>query len=263
MTIDYRGTTALITGASSGLGVEFARQLAARGANLVLVARRKDRLDALAEDLRAHVDVATVAADLAKPGAAAALAKELAKRKLSVHTLVNNAGFGTSGPFIDEDPARLNEEIDLNVGALVNLSRTFLPGMLAHDRGALINVASTAAFQPLPTMAVYGATKAFVLSFTEAIWYETKKTGVGVLCLCPGATATEFFDIAGNGNNRYGRMAPAADVVALALKTLDKRNPPPSVMHGARNRVNTTIGRYLLNRRANVDIAAIFMRARD
>lgn len=261
MTVDYTGTTALITGASAGLGVEFARQFAARGANLVLVARRGDRLDAVAEELRSSVKVTTIVTDLAKPGAAAELAKTLAKKKIVVHSIVNNAGFGTSGRFINEDPARISEEIDLNVGALVDLTRTFLPGMLEHGRGALINVASTAAFQPLATMAVYGATKAFVLSFTEALWYETKKSGVGVLCLCPGATATEFFDVAGNGNNRFGAMAAPADVVKLALKTLDRPNAPPTVMHGARNRVNTTIGRYLLGRRANVDIAAIFMRA--
>ncbi len=261
MTVDYTGTTALITGASAGLGVEFARQFAARGANLVLVARRGDRLDAVAEELRGSVKVTTIVTDLAKPGAAVELAKTLAKKKIVVHSIVNNAGFGTSGRFINEDPARISEEIDLNVGALVDLTRTFLPGMLEHGRGALINVASTAAFQPLATMAVYGATKAFVLSFTEALWYETKKSGVGVLCLCPGATATEFFDVAGNGNNRFGAMAAPADVVKLALKTLDRRNAPPTVMHGARNRVNTTIGRYLLGRRANVDIAAIFMRA--
>ncbi len=254
MTIDYTGTTALVTGASSGLGVEFARQLAARGADLVLVARRKDRLDALAEELRATGSAVTViAADLAAPDAATDLAKDLAKKKISIGTLVNNAGFGTRNRFENEDAARIAEEIDLNVGALVDLTKAFYDQLQSNDRGALITIASTAAYQPLPLMAVYGATKAFVLSFTEALWYENKDRNLGVLCLSPGATKTEFFEVAGEGA-RVGDYQTAEEVVALSLRTLDKRNPPPSVVSGARNSIMSSAGRFV-PRRALVTIA--------
>lgn len=248
MPIDYSGTTALVTGASSGLGVEFARQLAARGADLVLVARRQDRLETLAADLRAAGRTVTViAADLAAPGAAAELAKDLAKKKITIGTLVNNAGFGTRNRFEDEDAARIAEEIDLNVGALVDLTKAFYDQLQATDRGALITVASTAAYQPVPLMAVYGATKAFVLSFTEALWYENKDRGLGVLCLSPGATRTEFFEVAGEGA-RLGDFQTPQEVVALALRTLDKRNAPPSVVSGGRNKVMASAGRFVPRR---------------
>lgn len=253
MTVDYTGTTALITGASSGLGVEFARQLAARGADLVLVARRADRLEALAAELRITGRTVTVIpADLAAPDAATALAAELAARDISVATLVNNAGFGTRNRFENEDPARIAEEIDLNVGALVDLTRAFYDQLRTHDRGALITVASTAAYQPVPLMAVYGATKAFVLSFTEALWYENKGRGLRVLALSPGATKTEFFDVAGAGA-RLGDFQTAEEVVALALRTLDKRNPGPSVISGARNRATAGVTK-LFSRRTVVNV---------
>lgn len=248
MTIDYTGTTALVTGASSGLGVEFARQLAARGADLVLVARRQDRLETLADELRAAGRTVTViAADLAAPDAAADLAKNLAKKKIAIGTLVNNAGFGTRNRFENEDPARIGEEIDLNIGALVDLTKVFYEQLQTNDRGALITVASTAAYQPVPLMAVYAATKAFVLSFTEALWYENKGRNLGVLCLSPGATKTEFFEVAGEGA-RLGEYQTPEEVVALALLTLDKRNAPPSVVSGGRNKVMASAGRFVPRR---------------
>lgn len=248
MPIDYSGTTALVTGASSGLGVEFARQLASRGADLVLVARRQDRLESLADELRASGRTVTViAADLAAPDAATDLATLLAKQKITIGTLVNNAGFGTRNRFEDEEPARIAEEIDLNIGVLVDLTKVFYEQLQATDQGALITVASTAAYQPVPLMAVYGATKAFVLSFTEALWYENKDRNLGVLCLSPGATKTEFFEVAGEGA-RLGDYQTPQEVVALALRTLDKRNAPPSVVSGGRNKVMAASGRFVPRR---------------
>jgi hypothetical protein len=156
LAITHAGTTALVTGASSGLGEEFARQLAARGANLILVARRGDRLETIAAELKAKhgTTVTVITADLSKADAAADLAERVRAAGLSVHTLINNAGFATFGPFESEDPARILQEVDLNVRAVVSISRAFYGELLAHGRGALINVASTAGYQSLPYMAV-------------------------------------------------------------------------------------------------------------
>jgi short-subunit dehydrogenase len=255
VTVSYQGTTTLITGASSGLGTEFAQQLAARGSDLVLVARRLDRLEALATELRASSGrtITVIAADLAAPDAAAHLATELEGRGITINSLINNAGFATRNRFEDEDASRIAEEVDLNVGVLVDLTSAFYSQLQKHDNGVLINIASTAAFQPVPMMAVYGATKAFVLSFTEALWYENKDRGLRVLALCPGATKTEFFDIAGEGA-RVGTYQTAEQVVSLALTTLDKRNPGPSVISGTRNKLTAGSTR-LASRRAVVNLS--------
>ncbi len=249
MSIDHRNTTALITGASSGLGEEFARQLAARGANLVLVARRLERLESLAGELRAGhgITVTVIAADLSRADAPAELAARVEDLGLTIETLVNNAGFATRNHFVQEDPARIAEEIDLNVRALVGISRRFYPQLLASGRGALVNIASTGAYQPVPLMAVYGATKAFVLSFTEALWFESKGSGLRVLALSPGATKTEFFDIAG-ADARVGAFQTPEQVVRLALTTLDRRSPPPSIISGAANRATTILSRLISRR---------------
>lgn len=255
MPIRYTDTTALITGASSGLGDEFARQLAARGADLVIVARRLDRLESLASELRDATGrtVTAISADLAAPGAARALGAEIADRGIRVDSLINNAGFATRNLFENENAERIAEEVRLNVGAVVDLTLEFYPQLLEADRGVLINVASTAAYQPVPKMAVYGATKAFVLSFTEALWFENKQRGLGVLALSPGATKTEFFDVAGE-NARIGEFQSAQHVVALALRTLDGTNPPPSVISGARNRA-TVVASRLVTRRTLANVA--------
>ena len=187
-------SVALVTGASAGLGEEFARQIAARGWRLVLVARRRDRLDALASELG---NARAVALDLGEPGASAALMADLAAASEHVELLVNNAGFGLVGRVAEQDPARLRGMIDLNCGALAELARAVAPGMIERRSGAILNVASTAAFQPGPGMAVYFATKAFVLSFSEALHEEMKPHGVTVTALCPGPTATEFGSVAG------------------------------------------------------------------
>ena len=254
MTVSYRATTVLVTGASSGLGEEFARQLADRGADLVLVARRIDRLERLASELRAKhaVTVTPIESDLSAPDAASSLGAELANRGIVVSSLVNNAGFATRNHFENEEPARIDQEIALNVGALVAITREFYPQLRGHGRGVLINIASTAAFQPVPLMAVYGATKAFVLSFTEALWFEAKGSGLKVLALSPGATRTEFFDVAGAGA-RVGDFRAPSGVVSLALATLDRNNPPPSVIDGGSNRATAFASRFI-SRRALVTL---------
>ena len=210
----------LVTGASAGLGAEFARQCRRRGDELVLVARRRDRLEALAAELGgAHV----VVADLAEPGAPARLLAEVAGLGLELDTLINNAGFGAAGAFVGSPPERLLEMIDLNVRSLTELCRLALPPMLERRRGFILNVASTAAFQAGPYSAVYYATKAYVLSLSEALHEESKGNGVHVSALCPGPTATEFFDVAGSPNGRLAKMAtdPKA-VVAAGLAGLAK-----------------------------------------
>ena len=213
---------ALVTGASAGLGVDFARQLAAKGYRLVLAARRKERLDALAAELG---NARTIAIDLGKAGAAGRLMADLAAHGEEVELLVNNAGFGLAGRFDALDGARQRAMIDLNCGALVELAHAVLPGMIERRRGAILNVASTAAFQPGPGMAVYFATKAFVLSFSEALHEEVKRAGVTVTALCPGPTATEFGEVAGwGGHPLVDRLtATSPDVVRAGLDAVDKR----------------------------------------
>ena len=249
MTLDLRGGTALITGASSGLGVEFAKRFARRGSNLVLVARRADRLEALAAELRASsgVEVTVVPADLGVPGAAASLHAELERRGIRVTSLVNNAGFGSHGAFDAADPERMTGEIQLNVGTLVELSRAFMPQLL-EGRGALVTVASTAAYQPTPGMAVYGATKAFVLSFTESLWAEARGTGLRVLAVSPGSTKTEFFDVVGTHDASVGRQQTSVQVIDTAFRALD-RDGGPSVVSGRVNHF-TALSTRLLSRRA-------------
>lgn len=239
--------TALVTGASSGIGEQFARQLAARDMNLVLAARSEDRLQALAGELRkAHpgITVTVVPADLSDPAAPGALAARLADAGAAVDVLVNNAGFASHGPFAAEDPGRVAEEIQVNCGSLVALTAHLLPPMLARRRGGVVNVASTAAFQPIPTMAVYAATKAFVLSFTEALWAETRGSGVRVLALCPGATDTRFYQVAAAGGPEFmvrGRQSPQ-QVVAAALRAFES-GQGAAVIPGVRNRVLAGVSR--------------------
>ena len=212
---------ALVTGASAGLGVEFARQLSKRGDRLVLVARRKDRLEELAKELG---NARAIAIDLSKAGAAARLMADIESAGEEVELLVNNAGFGVIGRFAKADPERLREMVDLNVGTLMDLCRAVAPGMIERKSGGIINVASTAAFQPGPNMAVYFATKAFVLSFSEALHEELKGYGIHVSCLCPGPTRTEFGDVAGfKGNGIFDKIAmEAPEVVRLGISGLEK-----------------------------------------
>ena len=214
---------ALVTGASAGLGVEFARQLSKRGHRLVLAARRKERLEELARELG---NARAVAIDLSKANAALKLMDDLTANGETVDLLVNNAGFGLIGQFAELDAKREREMVDLNVGVLTDLCRAVAPDMIERRSGGIINVASTAAFQPGPKMAVYFATKAFVLSLTEALHEELKPHGIRVSCLCPGPTRTEFGDVAGfGGNGLFDRVAMnAAEVVETGLKGLDSNH---------------------------------------
>ena len=218
---DLPTPVALITGASAGLGEEFARQLAATGHRLVLVARRKARLDALAAELG---NARAVEMDLSQTGATALLMANIAKHDETVELLVNNAGFGLSGRFEALEGLRQREMIDLNCGALTELAHAVLPAMIARGAGGILNVASTAAFQPGPGMAVYFATKGFVLSFSEALHDEAKGHGVKVSCLCPGPTRTEFRSVSGFApKGPIGKIsADAGSVVAAGLKGLDR-----------------------------------------
>lgn len=190
---------ALITGASAGIGRELARRFAAGGHDLILSARRADELRLLAYDLSKDHGASchVIPADLADPAAPQHLFDDATARGLTVDVLVNNAGFGVYGPFVGADAARLLAMIQVNVTALAHLTRLFLPGMVQRGHGRVLNVASTAAFQPGPLMAAYYASKAFVLSLSEALSEELRGTGVTVTCLCPGPTRTEFVDAAG------------------------------------------------------------------
>lgn len=196
--------TTLITGASSGIGEAFARRLAARGRNVLLVARSEDKLITLCNELGRinSIRAQYLALDLAKPESPAHLFAETEKRALVVDMLINNAGFGSMGEFTKLDLARELNMIDLNVKSLTELTRRFLIPMHARKQGTIINVASTAGFQPVPFMATYAATKAFVLSFSEALWEENRPYGIQVMALCPGVTDTNFFDAAGGKNHR-------------------------------------------------------------
>ena len=225
---------ALVTGASAGLGAEFARQLSKRGHRLVLAARRKGRLDELAKELG---KARAVAIDLSKTGATARLMADLKANGEQVELLVNNAGFGLIGRFAELDATRERQMIDLNVGTLADLCRAVAPGMIRRKSGGILNVASTAAFQPGPKMAVYFATKAFVLSLSEALHEELKPHGVRVTCLCPGPTRTEFGEVAGfGGNGLFDRVAmDSPAVVAAGLAGLDRNQAV--VIPGAVNKL--------------------------
>lgn len=255
--VDYRNQTILVTGASSGIGVAFARALAGRGANLVLVARRLDRLETLATELQAAhgIRATAIKLDLGTPAAGRALRKATDELGLSITGVINNAGFGTDGSFHDEDPETLANEVAVDITALIDISRAFIEPLRAAGTGVLVNVASMAAHQPIPGMAVYSASKAFVLNFTEALWHESRSTGLRVLALSPGLTTTEFFDVLGSDLYK-GNYETPEQVVQTAMKALD-RNRQPSVTSGRSNAFLTSVARLLTRRRA-VMIAASF-----
>jgi short-subunit dehydrogenase len=214
--------TTLITGASSGIGEVFARKLAARGRNVLLVARSEDKLITLCNELGRSNSIRAqyVPLDLSLPESPARLFEEAEKRGLFVDLLVNNAGFGSMGEFSKLELARELNMIDLNVKALVELTHRFLQPMLERKQGAIINVASTAGFQPVPFMATYAATKAFVLSFSEALWEENRPQGIKVMALCPGVTDTNFFEAA-RGHKPPARLSQTPEeVVDVALRGL-------------------------------------------
>ena len=244
--MNYQGKTAVITGASSGIGLAYAHEFAKRGANLVLVARRGDVLKKIAADIKANFDVQidVIELDLARIDSGQKLMDALSQLKLHADILVNNAGFGTNNRVAKEDRKKIQQEILLNVGTLVDLSAAVLPGMLSRDFGVIVNIGSTASFQPVPGMAVYAATKAFVRSFTEALWGETVGTKIRVLTVNPGATATEFFAEGFKVSPTSG-LAPVSDVVKATFKALDAKKSKPSVIVGGRNSFMARTTRFL------------------
>ena len=242
---DYRGRWALVTGASMGIGEAFARALAARGMNVALCARSAERLAALAGEIEGEHGVRThvVPADLAQPGAPAqAWAK--ARRAGEIHLLVNNAGFGLHGRFEALDAGRQREMLALNCTAVLGLAHLALGEMRARRSGGIVNVASVVAFQPVPWMATYAATKAFVLSLSEALAEENRGSGVRVLCVSPGPTPSGFQAVAGTRVRcgQPGYLPPAA-VVEAALAALDAGKA--HVAPGLANRLSTVLGRLL------------------
>jgi short-subunit dehydrogenase len=231
---------AVITGASSGLGAIFADQLAKRGHSLVLAGRDETRLKTVAHQVGGNVEL--VVGDLGTDAGVEALVTHLNGRDIDV--LVNNAGFGTYGPFAEIDAGREHELVAVNVDALVRLTHAVLPDMLARGRGGILNVASTIAFQPGTYQATYGASKAFVLSLSQALWAETRGTGVTVTALCPGPTRTGFVDALGSDVSHtaiYRRLAKPEPVVAAGLRALDRGRAV--IVPGWRYRVMTTGGR--------------------
>lgn len=245
MPTTYQGQTVLITGASSGIGASLARAFAARGADLVLAARSQDKLQALADELMQVYgrSVTVIPVDLTAPDGPRTLYRRTQEARLNVDILVNNAGFATHGVFETVDLQRQLEEINLNVAALVELTHRFLPAMVARKNGAIINVSSTAAFQPVPYMAVYGASKAFVLSFSEALHEENRERGITVLALCPGSTETPFFDVVGAAEASFGRRATPEAVAATALVALERRRS--YAVDGLSNRLLAHLPRLL------------------
>ena len=236
-----RGVT-LITGASAGLGAEFARQCRARGETIVLVARREDRLEELRRTLGDSVFVHV--ADLARSDRIEEMLRWLEAEGLEIDTLINNAGFGATGAFADAPRERLLEMIDLNVRSLTDLCRLVLPAMIERKRGGILNVASTAAFQAGPYAAVYYATKAYVLSLTEALHHEARGSGVKVSALCPGPTATEFFEVAGAPNSKLAKVAVRPEgVVSAGLRGLDRNRP--IVIPGIANNIGAFGTRFM------------------
>lgn len=252
----YKDATALVTGASSGIGREFAATLAARGANLVLVARREDELDALAVELRrSHgVTVTVVPVDLSRPNAASGLHETLVGQGITVSILVNCAGLATTGLFTDTAPEAVHNQLAINVIALTEITRAFVPGLLTAGEGAVVNIASVTGYHPTPGMAVYSASKAYVLNFTEALAYELRDSAVRVLALSPGPTRTEFYATSGSSDEGVQFQTPD-EVVAAGLRALDAGHTPARVVSGARNRINVAVLRRLPRRTATALMA--------
>jgi short-subunit dehydrogenase len=234
----YRNAFALVTGASMGLGEAFAEALAARGTNLVLVARSFDALNALAKRLKDQYGVQAIvlAADLAERDAATRISEELERQHISVDLLVNNAGFGLTGDFLSHPLAREEDQVQVNIQALVGLSHTLGAAMVARKKGGIINVASNASFQPIPYMATYAASKAFVLHFTEALGYELSQSNVHVMATCPGPTTTQFF-AATSASQPSLKMDTAEVVVSRTLEAFDRQR---RVVYPGRSSVRIT-----------------------
>jgi uncharacterized protein len=256
--------TALITGASMGIGAEFARQLAQRGYDLILVARSTDKLQTIATDLtQSHgIKAQVITADLTMPQACINLFNQVQAEGSVIDLLINNAGFGDYGEFSQSDGPKQTAMMQLNVQALVDLTHLCLPMMQARKSGTIINVASIAAFQPIPYLAVYAASKAFVLSFSTALWAETKEQGIHVQCLCPGPTESNFnvvsgLDSAFSNTKNTPKIVSAASVVQESLNALDRKQVIV-VTSGPTNRIIAGLGKILPQEMVAMMTAKIF-----
>jgi len=239
--------TALITGSSNGIGYELAKVHAEKGDNLVLVARNKSKLDELKKELeeKYKVSVYTIGKDLSLPGAAREVYDEIKKKSISIDYLVNNAGFGDFGLFADSDWSKQEQMINLNVTALAHFTRLFLPDMISRGSGKILNVASTASFQPGPTMSVYFATKAFVLSFSEAVNNEVRESGITVTALCPGATHSGFQAAASMQDSKLfeGNNFPTSrEVAEYGYRAMMKGRTV--AIHGLKNKIMANSVRF-------------------
>ncbi|MEO1691062.1 MAG: SDR family oxidoreductase [Cyanobacteria bacterium J06631_6] len=243
-------TTALITGASMGIGETFARELAAKNTDLVLVARSQDKLQDLATELtnKYQIETTVIAQDLTEPGAIQNVFDKITAQGSTIDMLINNAGFGDYGAFGDRPLSKMLTMVQLNISALVELTGLFLPQMQQRKAGSIVNVASIAAFQPIPYMSVYAASKAFVLSFSEALWSENKDLGVKVIAVCPGPTESKFYDRAEFPESATGlngmTMASSEKVVQDSLKALDK-GQSNAVVGGFANQIIVNLPRLM------------------
>mgnify|MGYP001604956925 CR=1 FL=1 len=242
-------STALITGASSGIGRVFAKKLAAQGTDLVLVARSEDKLKDLASDLEQQfqINAHVIVQDLTQPDGVSHVVHQVNAWGLAIDGLVNNAGFGDYGAFGDRSRQRQLDMIQLNITSLVDLTHQFLPAMQQRRSGAIVNVSSIAGFQPMPYLSVYAATKAFVLSFSEALWVENRDYGVKVVALCPGPTETEFFKVAQFpltfAEQTPQKLTSPEEVVRDALEAIAS-NTPTVVSGGLLNQVIVNLPRF-------------------
>lgn len=250
--------TALITGASGGIGKEFAKIFAKNGYNLVLTARGNYTLDKIADALKTEYDVhiSTFSADLSQPGSADNLYSKIMEQKIQIDILINNAGFGDYGYFLESELDRTSDMIHLNIVTLTELTLLFAKEMKKRNTGKILNIASTAAFQPIPKFAVYAATKSFVLNFTEALHYELRKTNISVSALCPGPTATGFKDTANMKNSKLfknGVMLPN-DVAKAGYKGLMKNKM--TIVSGFKNKIMTLLSSATPSRKLLVWVSA-------
>jgi len=256
----FKNSTALITGASSGIGKAYAQKLASLGINLILTARSEQKLNDLADELRkkCNVNVEVIVLDLAQPNSAQTLFDEVQTRKLSVEILINNAGFGKWTKFLDQSVATYQEMITLNISSVTSLCYLFLPHMLANKKGIMINISSTGAFQPLPYIAVYGASKSYVLQFTEALAGEYSSSGVKFLAVCPGNTETNFTQVA-NADTSGMKSSTVDDVVSATVAALDKNKP--TLVVGCSNYLTSQLPR-ILSRKKMINLVEGMLRTR-
>lgn len=258
----YADHWALVTGASSGIGTEFARALAARGMHLILTARRREELEALAEELHTRHGTRSliIPGDLNLPEFPEQLIAETRRQKITIELLVNNAGFGMADTIENTDRLRVLDMLRVNMVALTNLTYLVIPEMLERRSGAVLNVSSISAFQPVAYMPAYSASKAYILHFSEALWAEARSRKVTVMALCPGVTSTNFFEIAGVGGwLKKHRSHTPEYVVRMALKALDKRRQ--YFVPGIRNYLLTLASR-IASRRTVVQSSMKYFRPR-